>query len=57
MRSARPFTILLFVAATTHNERVGFDPRRQHQRTSFDYYFVAGSVIAVVALLAWALFA
>jgi len=34
---------------------VGFDPRRQHKRTPFDYFFVAASFVAVFALLAWAL--
>jgi hypothetical protein len=35
---------------------VGFDPRRQHRRTPFDYVFVAASVIMAVGLLAWAIF-
>lgn len=34
---------------------VGFDPRRQHKRTPFDYAFVAASFVAVFILLAWAL--
>lgn len=36
---------------------MGFDPRRQHQRTPFDYVFVAASVVAVIALVSWALLA
>ena len=35
---------------------VGFDPRRKHQRTAFDYFFVAASIVVAVALLAWAVF-
>jgi hypothetical protein len=34
---------------------VGFDPRRQHKRTPFDYFFVAASFVAVFVLVAWAL--
>ena len=33
---------------------VGFDPRRQHKRTPFDYFFVAASFVAVLVLIAWA---
>jgi hypothetical protein len=35
---------------------VGFDPRRRHKRTSFDYVFVAASVVVAVGLLVWAVF-
>jgi hypothetical protein len=34
---------------------VGFDPRRSHRRSNFDYVFVAASCVMVVGLLAWAL--
>jgi hypothetical protein len=34
---------------------VGFDPRRQHQRSTFDYVFVAASIVVAAALLTWAL--
>lgn len=36
-------------------EAVGFDPRRQHQRSTFDYVFVAASIVVAAALLTWAL--
>ncbi len=53
----RPERTTLFVPKSTHTETVGFDPRRQHKRTSFDYYFVAASVVAGIGLLIWAVFA
>jgi len=34
---------------------MGFDPTRKQNRTPFDYWFVALGVVAVVAMLAWAL--
>ena len=35
---------------------MGFDPTRKHRRTPFDYFFVAASVIAAIALIVWVLF-
>lgn len=34
---------------------MGMDPTRQHKKSPFDYVFVVASVVAAVALLAWAL--
>jgi hypothetical protein len=34
---------------------VGFDPRRKHQRSAFDYFFVAASIVVAAGLLAWAI--
>lgn len=36
---------------------MGFDPNRKRVARRSDVVFVAGAVIAVIALLAWALFA
>jgi len=33
---------------------MGFDPTRKHQRTRFDYWFVAGGIVVLVALVLWA---
>ena len=33
---------------------MGFDPNRKHQRSTFDYFFVAGAIIVCIALVAWA---
>ncbi len=35
-------------------DAVGFDPRRRHRRSNFDYVFVAASCIVAVGLLVWA---
>jgi hypothetical protein len=35
---------------------MGFDPHRKRVARRTDYVFVAAAVLAVVALLAWALF-
>jgi hypothetical protein len=34
---------------------MGFDPRRVHKRTNFDYFFVAAASLAAIGLVAWAL--
>jgi hypothetical protein len=34
---------------------VGFNPFRQHRRSSADYVFVAAALLVVAALLLWAL--
>ena len=36
---------------------MGFDPHRKHVPRRADYVFVAAAIVAVVALVAWALFA
>jgi hypothetical protein len=36
---------------------MGFNPHRKHVRRPADYVFVAAAIVAVIALLAWALFA
>jgi hypothetical protein len=33
---------------------MGFDPNRKHQRSTFDYFFVAGAIIICVLLVLWA---
>lgn len=33
---------------------VGFDPSRKHQRSNFDYWFVAGAIVVCIALVLWA---
>ncbi len=35
---------------------MGFDPNRPQRKTPFDYVFVAGAILAGVALLLWAFF-
>jgi hypothetical protein len=37
-------------------DTVGFDPRRRHRRSTFDYVFVAASCVVAVGLLIWAVF-
>ncbi len=34
---------------------MGFNPHRQHRRTSADYLMVAAAVLVCAALVAWAL--
>ena len=34
---------------------MGFDPNRQHQRSGFDYWYVAAAVAVVALLVVWAL--
>jgi hypothetical protein len=36
---------------------VGFNPFREHEKTSLDVAMVVFAVIAVLAVIAWALFA
>lgn len=35
---------------------MGFDPRRQHRRSRFDYWFVGGAIVVGILLVAFALF-
>lgn len=35
---------------------MGFDPNRPHNKSSFDYWYVAAGVLVVAVLLVWALF-
>lgn len=35
---------------------VGFDPRRQHKKSSFDYWFVGTAVVVCILLVVWAFF-
>jgi len=35
---------------------MGFDPSRKHQRSNFDYFFVAGAILVCALLVLWALF-
>jgi hypothetical protein len=35
---------------------VGFNPHRQHRRSSFDYVMVAAALVVCVGLVAWAVF-
>jgi hypothetical protein len=34
---------------------VGFDPTRQHKRSTFDYWYVGLGIVVVAGLLVWAL--
>ena len=33
---------------------MGFDPNRAHQKSTFDYWYVAAGLVVVALLVAWA---
>ena len=37
-------------------DHVGFDPRRRHRVTNFDYFYVAAASVVAAGLLIWAFF-
>ena len=39
-----------------YGDQMGFNPHRQHKRTSADYILVAAAFIVCALLLAWAVF-